>query len=157
MQGIKTTKYGAHQIRASCKAKTVIVTKDDALNHDEHHRQAAIKLASLMGWHGRWVSCTVPGVDGVVWANTGEKLSERIFEVAPLVETYIEPYEPEEGDITTSDDWHWYQYGKLYLTGDETNLVVKMDQDKLWPNVWRVDDHGGYTLIRVNLTEGKKT
>lgn len=50
--------------------------------------------------------------------------------------------EPEEGDITTEDREHWYQYGKLYLEGNEAELRAKMEADKFWPSVWFISDHG---------------
>lgn len=60
---------------------------------------------------------------------------------------FDEPSEPGEDDITTSDHTHWYQYGKLYFTGDEKGLKRKMGKDKFWPNVWFISDHGNAHLI----------
>lgn len=63
-----------------------------------------------------------------------------------------EPDEPEEGDITTSDEKHWYQYGKLILTatyddGYAEKLKAYMDEQHFWPNVWVCSDHGNWCLI----------
>lgn len=57
--------------------------------------------------------------------------------------------EPDEDDITTGDHHRWYQSGKLYFTGDEAGLRAKMEQDKFWPNVWFISDHGNSHLITV--------
>ncbi len=57
--------------------------------------------------------------------------------------------EVEEGDITTEDHTRWYQYGKLYFTGDEKGLLKKMNKDKFWPNVWFVSDHGNAHLVTL--------
>lgn len=156
MQGIKTQKHGSFRIRASCKARSIIVDRDDSLSHEKQHRAVAMRLAELMGWKGRWVGCTIPGVDGFVWANTGEHphSPQSFYVLSPQGE---DPTKPEEGDIITPDHHHWWQQGKLYYVGNEEGLVVNMDEDKFWPNVWLEDDHGGYTLIRINFTEEEKS
>lgn len=28
-------------------------------------------------------------------------------------------------------------------------IRVRMDREQFWPNVWRADDHGGYTLLTL--------
>lgn len=58
--------------------------------------------------------------------------------------------EPEEDDITTSDHQRWYQSGKLYHTGSEAALKLRMARDKFWPNVWSISDHGNAHLITLN-------
>jgi len=55
--------------------------------------------------------------------------------------------EPDEDSITTKDDRKWYQYGKLYFTGSREDLFEKMDDDKFWPDVFVISDHGN--AIRV--------
>jgi predicted nucleic acid-binding Zn-ribbon protein len=55
--------------------------------------------------------------------------------------------ESDEDSIQTEDDEHWYQYGKLYFTGDRSELKAKMDADSFWPNVFSVSDHGNAHLI----------
>ena len=59
--------------------------------------------------------------------------------------------EPDEdgGDILSSDDNRWFQYGKLYHTGDRDSLLRKMEQDQFYPNVWIISDHGNSCLIEV--------
>lgn len=81
MQGIRTNKYGGYAIKASCESKTIIVGRDDGISHEKQHREAALKLATQMGWHGIWVGATVPKVKGVVWVCIDEDFSERVFEV----------------------------------------------------------------------------
>ena len=55
--------------------------------------------------------------------------------------------EPDEDSITTKDDRKWYQYGKLYFTGSREDLFEKMDDDKFWPDVFTISDHGN--AIRI--------
>jgi hypothetical protein len=48
----------------------------------------------------------------------------------------------EEGDITTPDHKHWYQYGRLYVTGGDLALAEAMVKDSFFPSVWFISDHG---------------
>jgi hypothetical protein len=57
--------------------------------------------------------------------------------------------EPEEGDIVTTDHEHWYQDGKLVVTGDENDVREYMDDERFWPNVWFISDHGNAHLITL--------
>ncbi len=59
---------------------------------------------------------------------------------------------PEEGDITSSDGLHWYQYGKLVLVIEEDDdrnekLIEFMDKSQFWPNCWNISYHGNCHLI----------
>lgn len=47
-----------------------------------------------------------------------------------------------EDDITTPDHEHWYQYGKLYVTGNDLALAEAMVRDQFFPSVWFISDHG---------------
>ena len=66
-----------------------------------------------------------------------------------------EPQEPEEGDWTTDDHAKFYSYGKLILsvsvelTRDEMWQAIdaKMAEDKSWPSVWFISDHGNAHLM----------
>jgi hypothetical protein len=54
---------------------------------------------------------------------------------------------PDEDALTTSDDIHFYQYGKLVLTvGDdeERDDAIRrfMDEQQFWPDAWSISDHG---------------
>ena len=65
------------------------------------------------------------------------------------------PHEPEEGDITTEDHRHFYQYGKLVLTvGEDVDhkpaLREFMKREKFWPNCWFISDHGNAHLIDLS-------
>ena len=64
-----------------------------------------------------------------------------------------EPSEPEEGDIVTEDNDHWYMVGdhKLYHEGDVNTLADKMVASKWWPNVWWISDHGN--AHRIEMTK----
>lgn len=79
------------------------------------------------------------------------QLSDELRQYAEKDTTWknesIEDEEPEEGDITTEDHEHWYQYGKLYFTGDYDGLKKKMDVNKFWPNVFFISDHGNAHLV----------
>lgn len=62
--------------------------------------------------------------------------------------------EPEEGDYTTEDHIHFYQYGKCVVVvpdGEEWAAVVKahMDREQFWPNVYFVSDHGNSHLLSL--------
>lgn len=73
-----------------------------------------------------------------------------------------EDNEPIEGDITSSDHVHWYQYGKLVLTTADPNdkhtpaddykaqLAAFMNREQYWPNVWWISDHGNAHLITMH-------
>jgi hypothetical protein len=66
-----------------------------------------------------------------------------------------EPEGPEEGDITTSDYRHFYQYGKLAFTveddGDmDAKLRAYMERDGFYPNVWSISDHGNPVLLNLS-------
>lgn len=61
----------------------------------------------------------------------------------------VEPeFDQDAGDISTEDNEHWYQYGKLYFTGTADGLRDKMNLDGYWPNVFSISDHGNAHLIR---------
>lgn len=65
-----------------------------------------------------------------------------------------EPTEPEEGDYTTTDHKHFYQYGKLVLDLDEDDdhiaaLNAHMDREQFWPNAWFISDHGNAHLMTL--------
>jgi hypothetical protein len=71
----------------------------------------------------------------------------------------LEFSEPEEGDITTEDHSSFYQYGKLWLfvhpdswtTNQELNEQIRerMSEEKFWPNVWFISDHGNAHLLSL--------
>jgi hypothetical protein len=61
----------------------------------------------------------------------------------------------EEGDYTTEDHIHFYQYGKLVVTVPDGNSIKKaidahMDKEKFFPNVFFISDHGNVHLINLN-------
>ena len=65
-----------------------------------------------------------------------------------------EPSEPGEGDITTEDHLTFYQYGREYLRVDDGDdykqaLIIKMQTDQFFPNVWFISDHGNAHLIEL--------
>ena len=67
-----------------------------------------------------------------------------------------EPFEPQEGDITTEDHHTFYQYGKLWLQTpqdwewEQTRRAVqeKMNEDQFWPDIWFISDHGNAHLMK---------
>jgi hypothetical protein len=71
-----------------------------------------------------------------------------------VVDDFTQSSEPDEGDITTSDYRHWYQYGKLVLTvgpDEDYEQAVReyMDESEFWPNVWSISDHGNACLLNL--------
>lgn len=79
MQGIKTTKYGPHRIKASCQAKTIVVDRDSTLDERGQHRKAAMELANMLGWIGWWYCAWVPGVKGMVWASDHKETDHSFY------------------------------------------------------------------------------
>lgn len=166
-QGIRTSAYGQCAIKAACEGKYIVHQLEDGKTYVQNSAEAVKKLATKMGWYGHWVGVTAPQVRGMVWVCVEDVQSDYNFHVhnagtVPFEELKLnqgdEPTGPEEGDIATSDDIHWYQYEKLYLTGNEADLVKKMGEDNFWPNVWRFSDHGNYNLLRINLNQkGRRT
>jgi hypothetical protein len=59
-------------------------------------------------------------------------------------------YDHNAGDISTQDDIHWYQYGRLYVTGTRLQLCKKMIEDEFYPNVFVISDHGNAHLIDLS-------
>lgn len=79
------------------------------------------------------------------YLTTDQNKADKIFE--RIRSDYTEDIGPQEDDIVTEDDENWYQYGELYHTGDRPSLVKKMEEDKFWPNVFVISDHGNSCLI----------
>jgi hypothetical protein len=88
--------------------------------------------------------------EGFTVAKEGESVGSYVREGMGWIQ---ESNEPEEDSITTEDDTHWYQYGKLYHTGDVESLKAKMDRDGFWPSVYSVSDHGN--AVPVTFKESK--
>ena len=62
---------------------------------------------------------------------------------------------PEEGDYTTEDHEHFYQFGKRAVVVSEEEewpptLKAHMDREQFWPNVWWISDHGNAHLINLS-------
>jgi hypothetical protein len=76
MQAI-TTKYlgptnvRGSRVKATCHAKSIILTWDDALNASDNHTKAAQTLAEQMGWDGQWYGggCPDGKTDAFVLVN----------------------------------------------------------------------------------------
>jgi hypothetical protein len=68
---------------------------------------------------------------------------------------------PQEDDITTHDFVRFYRVWKGFLYTEvpegvedwKAHLRGVMEQDKFWPNVWSVDDHGGTELLDLSEKE----
>jgi hypothetical protein len=65
MQAIETKYLGptdmrGSRVRAKAEAGSVIVPWDHALSLDENHTRAAQRLATKLGWRGKWVGGTLP-------------------------------------------------------------------------------------------------
>lgn len=64
----------------------------------------------------------------------------------------MDDLEPEEGDYFTEDHGRFYQYGKVVVEVDKDDdwrpaVRKHMEQEKFYPNVWFVSDHGNYHLM----------
>lgn len=85
MQAI-TTKYrtnprtGAGQVVARCEARRRVDDWDHSLGTFQNHADAAFRLASALGWAGRWVAGGSPDGDGYVFVNV-ERPHEGAFVV----------------------------------------------------------------------------
>lgn len=108
--------------------------------------------------------------EGVVQCECGARFNEADLEGGfipphkrPTGDEPEVPSEPEEGDYTTSDHRHFYQYGKRVLTapaGAEWDVVVMllmehMEAQSFFPNVWFISDHGNPHLIDINQEAAK--
>lgn len=145
MQGIRTSKQGYQSLRATCDSRYIIVTKDPAKDYRGHHLEAAQKLAELMGWYGKWIGGTVPGVDGMIWPPTQEDhVNSTGFVAAKPVPV---PTKPEPDDVITKNDRKWFCDSEVYFIGTLEELKQKFDMVKFWPNVWRKMDENEYVLL----------
>jgi hypothetical protein len=62
--------------------------------------------------------------------------------------------QPEEGDYTTEDHQHFYQYGKLVVEVAEDEdwqpyVKAHMEASKFFPNVFWISDHGNAHLLSL--------
>jgi hypothetical protein len=67
---------------------------------------------------------------------------------------FPDEFDPDSGDISTSDHRKFYSYHKLWLEVAEDDdykaaVKAKMDREKFWPNVWFISDHGNTHLISL--------
>ena len=72
MQAIVTkylgpTNFKGARVRATCAARSVIVSWDHAKNPSENHAAVAESLARAVDWRGRWVGGSVPTEEGYVF------------------------------------------------------------------------------------------
>ncbi len=49
------TNFRGSRVKASCKAGSIIVGWDHALDTDRNHIAAAKALAEKLGWNGEWI------------------------------------------------------------------------------------------------------
>jgi hypothetical protein len=110
----------------------------ECANRDTDYGQRPI--ARDVHWEGEPIACDDCGKD--IESAYGDPDDDK------------EPSEPDEGDITTTDYQHWYQYGKLVLTvgpDEDYEQAVReyMDSSEFWPNVWSISDHGNVCLLTL--------
>jgi hypothetical protein len=68
-----------------------------------------------------------------------------------------EDYEPCEGDLVTYDHRRVYEWGcgdhSAFLVGEDEDFKAAcrkyMDENRFWPNVWFISDHGNCHLLEV--------
>lgn len=81
-------------------------------------------------------------------------LELEMDDYAAELELDNEPFEPEDGDLTTADHIHFYSDGKLAFTvGDDENMADAiydwMNEEGYHPNVWFISDHGNAHPIEL--------
>ena len=80
------------------------------------------------------------------------------------VDPEAEPEEPEEGDLVTEDNQHFYQDGKMVLdVGPDAStqtvwreLNRHMDKEKFYPNVWWISDHGNWHRMKSPIERSRE-
>lgn len=83
--------------------------------------------------------------------SAGKEFEDKFY----AAEDTVADTELQEGDITTGDYHIFYQYGKKWaefpqdMDWDEikAEIEAQMEEDKFYPNVWFVSDHGNPHLI----------
>jgi hypothetical protein len=61
------TNFRGSRVKATCQAKSITVSWDHALDTNENHREAALSLATLLGWSGTWEAGGLPDGTGNVY------------------------------------------------------------------------------------------
>lgn len=139
------------------------------LHKDNEWEEEVGDSSSGVGWAGM---VTFPGVDGgvIVFEKTdGSVCSAQYRTEAELHVAWYEVEEalsmdgpePEEGDWVIQDvpgtGYVYSQSGHSWTySGDGgidpvlADIRHRMDEDKFWPNVWHVSDHGNYTLLEMD-------
>ena len=125
------------------------------------HLDVARNLLEGEGWDQRLVEALIEA--GHLNAAALELLEQGRLQIEDYdgshisVDEFVEGEEifaaPGEGDITTADHRHWYQYDRLYFTGDEEELRTKMERDGFMPDVWLISDHGNAVLLGNDVSE----
>lgn len=86
-------------------------------------------------------------------ASEAKQRYPDLAEYFPDQDVETVPQAPEEGDYTTEDYRHFYQYGKLAVTTTpetfEQDLRAHMEQENFYPDVWVISDHGNAHLITL--------
>lgn len=102
---------------------------------------------------GSWGAGTVDrdATDDDLATIADDMIREAQDDEACQVDEDEEP-EPDDDSITTTDERHWYQYGKLYVEGGRAAVKAKMDADKFWPDVFVISDHGNAVCISADLS-----
>jgi hypothetical protein len=90
----------------------------------------------------------IPGVWEVLSEHFNNEALERWEKESPNDE-------PEEGDYSTEDHIHFYQYGKLVVTVPEGESIRQalqdhMNENAFFPNVWFISDHGNAHLMTLD-------
>ena len=83
-----TTKYHGPtatqpgKLIAQCNAKRITVWYDHGFDTERNHHNAAMQLATVMGWNGSWIVGTLPdGLTNVYVHNGQNKGQPRAFVV----------------------------------------------------------------------------
>lgn len=122
----------------------------------------------FFGWYGKFagkikgrgpffavVSEDSNGFVDVTYYDTEQELEN---EWCNLQDQWSDAQGPDDDAVTTEDHCTFYQYGKVVLECDEDDdykakLREWMEQQRSWPDVWFVSDHGN--AHRIDLAEEK--
>jgi hypothetical protein len=69
---IGPTNHRGSRIKATCAARSLTVSYDDAMNSTDNHKLAAYKLAETMGWRADYRGGVLPDGGYCFVADTGE-------------------------------------------------------------------------------------
>jgi hypothetical protein len=79
------TNFRGSRVKATCQAKSITLSWDDAKDVESNHDAAAKVLASSLGWNGTWVAGGLPDSRGNVYVclTRGNLVAGKVRIVSP--------------------------------------------------------------------------